>query len=138
RLHFITFSCYHRAPLLGTEQARHTFVRAGKSAPVVWLLRGRLCGDARACASADERTGTRHSRPVLADGEADSFTETARGDADRLRLETPAFAKNAKGRPPAKKDANLRHQTENLRSSVFGSPVQTATPISCETVASRS
>jgi putative transposase len=26
QLHFITFSCYHRAPLLGTEQARHTFV----------------------------------------------------------------------------------------------------------------
>jgi len=25
-LHFITFSCYHRAPLLGTEQARDTFV----------------------------------------------------------------------------------------------------------------
>jgi hypothetical protein len=28
QLHFITFSCYHRAPLLGTEQARHTFARA--------------------------------------------------------------------------------------------------------------
>jgi putative transposase len=26
-LHFITFSCYHRAPLLGTPQARDTFVR---------------------------------------------------------------------------------------------------------------
>ena len=50
------------------------------------------------------RTGTRHTRPGLADGEADSFTETARGDSDRLRLETPAFAKNAKGRAtrPAK------------------------------------
>jgi hypothetical protein len=28
QLHFITFGCYHRAPLLDTEQARHTFVRA--------------------------------------------------------------------------------------------------------------
>jgi putative transposase len=28
QLHFITFSCYHRAPLLGTAQARHMFVRA--------------------------------------------------------------------------------------------------------------
>jgi putative transposase len=28
QLHFITFSCYHRAPLLSTEQARNTFVRA--------------------------------------------------------------------------------------------------------------
>jgi putative transposase len=27
-LHFITFSCYHRAPLLGSEQARETFVGA--------------------------------------------------------------------------------------------------------------
>jgi|SRR5208282_4213097 len=27
-LHFITFSCYHRAPLLGTAQARDTFVAA--------------------------------------------------------------------------------------------------------------
>jgi putative transposase len=26
QLHFITFTCYHRAPLLGTEQARNTFV----------------------------------------------------------------------------------------------------------------
>jgi putative transposase len=28
QLHFITFSCYHRAPLLGTEQARYSFVDA--------------------------------------------------------------------------------------------------------------
>ena len=28
QLHFITFTCYHRAPLLGTEQARNTFVGA--------------------------------------------------------------------------------------------------------------
>jgi putative transposase len=26
QLHFITFTCYHRAPLLSTEQARSTFV----------------------------------------------------------------------------------------------------------------
>ncbi len=26
QLHFITFCCYHRAPLLGTEPARNTFV----------------------------------------------------------------------------------------------------------------
>jgi REP-associated tyrosine transposase len=27
QLHFITFSCYHRAPLLGSPQARDAFVR---------------------------------------------------------------------------------------------------------------
>jgi putative transposase len=26
QLHFITFTCYHRAPLLSTEQARYTFL----------------------------------------------------------------------------------------------------------------
>jgi putative transposase len=26
QLHFVTFSCYHRAPLLGTPQARDLFV----------------------------------------------------------------------------------------------------------------
>jgi putative transposase len=28
QLHFITFSCYHRSPFLGTPEARSTFVRS--------------------------------------------------------------------------------------------------------------
>jgi putative transposase len=32
QLHFITFTCYHRAPLLDTEKARSTFVNALETA----------------------------------------------------------------------------------------------------------
>lgn len=54
QLHFITFSCYHRAPLL-TPDARDMFVaRVGASTPVVRVLGRRLCRDAGTRASPHE------------------------------------------------------------------------------------
>jgi hypothetical protein len=57
-------AAFHHLQLLSSRpSARHragppyVCPGAGKSARVVWLLRGRLCGDARACASADVTGG---------------------------------------------------------------------------------
>lgn len=55
-LHFITFSCYQRAPLLASPEARPRFrAKPGARAAVVWNLRGWLRGHAGACPLAGQR-----------------------------------------------------------------------------------
>src|SRR5713226_4790691 len=55
-LHFVTFSCYRRLPLLRTIRARNMFVRAlGAIRERYKFVAGGLCGHARSRAPADQR-----------------------------------------------------------------------------------
>ena len=54
-LHFVTFSCYRRLPLLRTIRARNLFVRAGSDSRTLQVFAGGLCSHARSRAPADQR-----------------------------------------------------------------------------------
>jgi hypothetical protein len=55
-LHFITFSCYQRRPLLGTAPRRDLLLKILEQRPeALWIRRLRLRRDAGACASSDQR-----------------------------------------------------------------------------------
>jgi hypothetical protein len=61
-LHFITFSCYRRLPLLKTVRARDTFVKElGRVRDEMGVLPPGICGDAGTCTSLDERAERRNT-----------------------------------------------------------------------------
>jgi hypothetical protein len=61
-LHFLTFSCYQRLPLLGTVRARKSLSPGSwKDSRAIRIPAGRIRGDAQSCAPADQRIAQGHA-----------------------------------------------------------------------------
>ena len=104
-LHFITFSCYRRQPLLMKHGAAQMFVASTRrSADKAWLLCLRLCRHARARPPVGERTRT---RPF---GHSDQSSQTVRRPATgKSRLRSPIIPTK---RPTQAKAAWVGHPHE--------------------------
>jgi len=84
-LHFITFSCYRRLPLLKTVRARHLRARVGKGPRRDGVSSDRVCGHAGARAPVDERTETRNAIDRVAEIKTAGVAEDAQAEKIRRR-----------------------------------------------------
>jgi len=64
-LHFLTFSCYRRLPLLGVREQETCSSRNCAGSARVWVPSGGLRGDAESCTSVDRRAKEGHASTVL-------------------------------------------------------------------------
>src|SRR6202045_149752 len=85
-LHFITFSCYRRLPLLKTARARDVFrERVGQGARRDGASVARLCGDAGTRPFAVERAAARNALDCITQVEVTRGAEDAEAKKTGLR-----------------------------------------------------
>jgi len=89
-LHFLTFSCYRRLPLLKPSAPGMYCSRACASAHRVRILACWICGHAGARASPDQRAKQRHTFHGVADVETAGFQEIAEATTQKPRGTIPA------------------------------------------------